>query len=631
MQFKNPELLYALFLLLIPILVHLFQLRRFQKEAFTNVEFLKNVVLQTRKSSELKKLLTLITRMLLLAAIVIAFAQPYFSKKADINVAAETVIYLDNSFSMEAKGSRGPLLKRSIQEIIESLDDETSLTVFTNDQTFYNVTRKTATNELLNLSYSSSRMDNNAAILKGYTLFSNENSSIKNLILISDFQEHNGPINPNEENINLNLVQVSPTNKSNVSVDTLYVSKATADNMDIKVRINASNQSNLENLSVSLYNGDLLLAKSAITDNNEAGFTLPPGIINGRITIDDSNLSFDNSLYFNINESAKIKVLSINEANDDYLNRIFTETEFNFESVPLVQLNYNDIGTQNLIILNELNNIPLPLVNSLDQFRNTGGLILIIPSSNISLNSYNQLFNFYSNISESSKNVTTINYAHPILNGVFEKQVSNFQYPKVNSFYTLPNGRDVLQFEDGKPFLSEQENTFAFSASLSNANSNFINSPLIVPILYNIGKQSLQLPELFYVIGKNNTYDVNTILKQDEILRLSKDDIEIIPQQRNLNNKVAISTDETPNISGTYTIVNGDENIKNVSYNYDRKESELSYMDLSNLTNVNLSTSVPQTITSIKNDTNVSELWKWFTIFALVLLIVEMLILKYLK
>ena len=188
-----------------------------------------------------------------------------------------------------------------------------------------------------------------------------------------------------------------------------------------------------------------------------------------------------------------------------------------------------------------------------------------------------------------------------------------------------------MQFEDGKPFLSEQENTFAFSASLSNANSNFINSPLIVPILYNIGKQSLQLPELFYVIGKNNTYDVNTILKQDEILRLSKDDIEIIPQQRNLNNKVAISTDETPNISGTYTIVNGDENIKNVSYNYDRKESELSYMDLSNLTNVNLSTSVPQTITSIKNDTNVSELWKWFTIFALVLLIVEMLILKYLK
>ena len=80
MQFKHPELLYALLLLVIPIIVHLFQLRRFQKEAFTNVEFLKNVVLQTRKSSQLKKWLALLTRMLMFAAIILAFAQPYFSK-----------------------------------------------------------------------------------------------------------------------------------------------------------------------------------------------------------------------------------------------------------------------------------------------------------------------------------------------------------------------------------------------------------------------------------------------------------------------------------------------------------------------------------------------------------------------
>ncbi|MCH7524070.1 MAG: BatA domain-containing protein, partial [Bacteroidetes bacterium] len=43
MQFKYPELLYALLLLLIPIIVHLFQLRKFQKVAFTNVQFLKQV------------------------------------------------------------------------------------------------------------------------------------------------------------------------------------------------------------------------------------------------------------------------------------------------------------------------------------------------------------------------------------------------------------------------------------------------------------------------------------------------------------------------------------------------------------------------------------------------------------
>ena len=80
MQFKHPELLYGLFLLLIPIIVHLFQLRKFQKEAFTNVAFLKQITLQTRKSAQIKKWLTLFTRMGILAAIVIAFAQPFTSK-----------------------------------------------------------------------------------------------------------------------------------------------------------------------------------------------------------------------------------------------------------------------------------------------------------------------------------------------------------------------------------------------------------------------------------------------------------------------------------------------------------------------------------------------------------------------
>ena len=98
MQFKHPELLWALLLLLIPIIIHLFQLRRFQKVAFTNVKFLKNVKLQTRKSSQIKKWLTLLTRMLLLACLVFAFAQPFITNSDTFNAKNETVIYLDNSF-----------------------------------------------------------------------------------------------------------------------------------------------------------------------------------------------------------------------------------------------------------------------------------------------------------------------------------------------------------------------------------------------------------------------------------------------------------------------------------------------------------------------------------------------------
>lgn len=106
MQFKNPELLYALLLLVIPIIVHLFQLRKFRKTPFTNLKFLKAVSIQTRKSSKIKKWLVLFSRLLALACIILAFAQPYFTTKENFKSETETVLYIDNSLSLQAKGSQ---------------------------------------------------------------------------------------------------------------------------------------------------------------------------------------------------------------------------------------------------------------------------------------------------------------------------------------------------------------------------------------------------------------------------------------------------------------------------------------------------------------------------------------------
>lgn len=106
MQFKHPEILYALLLLSIPIIVHLFQLQRFVKVPFTNVAFLKNIEKQTRKSARLKKWLVLFSRLLTLSCIILAFSQPYFSESAT-QQNTNVTIYLDNSFSMQAKAKKG--------------------------------------------------------------------------------------------------------------------------------------------------------------------------------------------------------------------------------------------------------------------------------------------------------------------------------------------------------------------------------------------------------------------------------------------------------------------------------------------------------------------------------------------
>ena len=638
MQFKHPELLYALLLLLIPIIIHLFQLRRFQKVPFTNVQFLKSVTIQTRKSSQLKKWLILITRLLLFATIILAFAQPYFSKSNNSNLKSETVIYLDNSFSMQAKGEKGELLRRSVKDIIDVLDGDSKVTIFTNDNIFKNATRKILNNELLNLEYSVNQLDYNAVVLKGKKLFDKTTASIKNLVLISDFQqkEKTFTVTP-DEFIKTTLVQQIPVNTNNISIDSLYISKTSIANFELTVVV--KNQTKIDDISISLFNDNNLIAKSSVGNktSGKTTFSLPNNVaINGKVTIEDASLQFDNAMFFNLNEQEKINVLTINSANDDFLKRVFTKDEFNYTKSAYNKLNYNIIEKQDLIILNELDNFPVSLINALKTFINNDGYCLIIPSINISLQSYNQLFNLYdtnsNTLRKKEKRITTINYSHPIFKGVFDKEISNFQYPKVNSFYEAQSANNtILQFEDSKPFLFQKGNIFVFSSALNKANSNFTNSPLIVPILYNIGRQSLQLPKLYYTIGRDNTFDVNVSLQQDEILKLKSNRIEIIPQQHTFSNKVTINTTETPNVAGIYSINNKEKAIKRISYNYDRIESNLNYINLSNIENVTVSNSIPQVFNTIKSNTNINELWKWFTIFALVLLVIEMLILKYFK
>ncbi|WP_298498460.1 BatA domain-containing protein [uncultured Algibacter sp.] len=641
MQFKHPEILYALFLLLIPIIVHLFQLRKFQKVAFTNVAFLKEAILQTRKSSQIKKWLILLTRMLLLAALVFAFAQPFTSKSNNFNIEKETVIYLDNSFSMQAKGNQGELLKRAIQDIISNVPENENISIFTNDDVFKNTTIKAIKNDLLKLEYSSNQLTTEAALLKSKTFFNQKSNTLKNIVLISDFQEDKQVFKTTKDTlINLNIVKLNPINKNNISIDSLYISETNPTALKLKVILKNSGIA-IENLPVSLYNNDNLIAKTSVAINQDAEttFSLPVNeTINGKITIEDSNLQFDNSLYFNINKAIKINVLSINGQDDDFLKRIYTNTEFNYNSTPINKLNYNLIDTQNLIILNELNSIPVALSSALNQLIKQDGTLILIPSKTIKNASYNQfLMNYncsFKNLITSNKRITTINYSHPLYNnGVFEKQVKNFQYPKVNSFYNVACSgfSSVLSFEDGKTFLGQRLNTYMFSSALNKDNSNFKNSPLIVPTLYNIAKQSFKIPQLYYTIGKENTFDVETKMQQDAVLSLVNNDLNMIPKQQYFNNKVVINTSEEPSGAGIYSITNKNSIVKNVSYNYNRNESKLAYRDLSALKHVTVSDSVTKIFDTIKSDTKVNALWKWFVIFALALLIIEMLILKFFK
>ena len=639
MYFRHPEFLYALFALIIPILIHLFQLRKFRKTDFTNVQLLKSVVIQTRKSSQLKKWLTLLARLLALASAIIAFAQPYVGFESPSDIKSETVIYLDNSFSMQAKGTKGPLLQRAVQEILSTVPEDERITLFTNTKTFRNVGKKDIQNDLLQLEYSANQLSYKAALLKSKKLLGDATDAHQRIVLISDFQQQDELLEISEDmELPVHLVQLKPISTQNVSIDSVSVDQTENNKLKLSVSIRNSGAA-LKNTAVSLYNEGVLVAKTSVNlpENGAAitSFQLEEDIqIRGRIALDDPNLRFDNTYYFSINRPKKIKVVSINSADDRFIKRIFTNDEFELIATSPDNLNYNDINAANLVILNEIEQIPLSLINALKSFHDIGGSICFIPSTGGNVSSYNEFFAgisvpLYNDKREDSKKITTINFSHPLYNGVFDKKVSNFQYPQVTSFFATVTGNPILSFENSDAFLYASGNNFIFTASINNKNSNFKNSPLIVPTFYKMGKNSLRLSRIYYKIGTVNSFEIPVILGEDGILTLQSQEETFIPKQQRLATKVAIITDQIPTKAGIYQVKEGENYIQDISYNYAASESNLQYFDLF-ATKYQVTNSVTDLFEQIEAETSTNELWKWFVIFALVFLIIEMLLLKYL-
>ncbi|MCH8329812.1 MAG: BatA domain-containing protein, partial [Bacteroidetes bacterium] len=138
MNFVYPEFLFALSAILIPIIIHLFNFRRYKTIYFTNVQFLKEVQQESTARSRLKHLLILASRILAIAFLVFAFSQPYIpADQTEKKQGPKAVsIYLDNSFSMGALAAEQSLLelaKKKAHEIIRGYKETDKFQLLTND------------------------------------------------------------------------------------------------------------------------------------------------------------------------------------------------------------------------------------------------------------------------------------------------------------------------------------------------------------------------------------------------------------------------------------------------------------------------------------------------------------------
>ncbi|CAM3877589.1 MULTISPECIES: vWA domain-containing protein [Flavobacterium] len=642
MQFKHPEILYFLFLLVIPILVHLFQLRRFKKQYFTNVKLLRQLQQDTRKSSTIKKWLLLATRLLLLALLIFAFAQPFFSAKEAKSKENELIILVDNSFSMQAKGSKGELLKRSIQELLESLPDTQNFSLLTNNEAFWDVDIKAIQPELQKLDYSALPFELDYLLTQVATKKPNTQ---KDYIIITDVVATNSKkIEDISKNNQVYFIHPKAENKNNISIENVQLSQILDAFYEIKIDLKSYGTTE-EAIPVAVYNNETLIAKSQVTfdkTDKELKINIPKTAFHGKVSLQDNSLQYDNDYYFSISEPKKQNAIVIGtDEKNKFINKILTEDDFVVTNTELAQLNYNKIDVQQTIILNEIAEIPQALATTLLSFYNKGGNIIVIPSQENSIQNLNSFykkfgsFQFISKI-ETEKQITKISFSHPLYKNVFEKKITNFQYPKVNqSFTTSGNGLPILQFEDNTNFVvaitNKIGNLYAFTAPINKENSNLQNSPLIVPTLFNMAQAKNTSKTNTYTIGNNETLVIDAILSKDEVVSITKKDNSFIPQQQIISSKVKLSFGDYPEISGNYDVMQAKNSIQQISFNYPRTESDLNNTNTTIFEKATTVNNVATVLNDLHTKRTDTALWKWFIIGTLLFLLIELLIQKFVK
>ena len=432
--------------------------------------------------------------------------------------------------------------------------------------------------------------------------------------------------------------------KKNISIDSVFIHQTLDDFYEIGIKLSTYGYNKIE-VPVALYDQQKLIAKTITKlDSKEKilYFTIPKKDFHGYASITDNGLEYDNTLFFSISKLEKINVISIGEMEKSlFLSRIYTNDEFNFSNSVIGLLDYNAIEKQDAIILNELDEIPQALETTLKSFVEKGGNLIVIPSAKNTLVNLNSFLKIFGNIQlklieNKDKLITKINFNHPLFSTVFENKITNFQYPKTyNSFEIESRNSGILLYDDQTTFLTSINKTvsmvYVFAAPINLANSNFQKSPLIVPVFYKMALNNTKKGINAIAIGVNNPFIIAANLSKEEILNVKNETESFVPIQQIFNSKVQLNFNDFPEQAGNFGIYKRNVLVQNISFNYDRTESDLEQNKADLVSDFKKIDSIEAVFNTIETNRTDDQVWKWFVIFALLFLAIEMAIIRFVK
>ncbi|MGD1842617.1 MAG: BatA domain-containing protein [Thermonemataceae bacterium] len=682
MSFVYPQFLWALFVVAIPILIHLFNFRRIKKVYFTNVRFLKAIKTETNAVRTLKELLILLMRVLFFTALVLAFAQPFLpSDNSQQGLQANSVvsIYLDNSYSMQNELDNKPYLNWAIEavtDLVNIFPQAASFQLITNDfenkEQFVNNASKIE-DRLTEMQFSNKHRTFDIIHNRQQSLLQRVKQVAQNqLFWFSDFQKSTaGAL----EKIALDsanqyyLVPIKTQDNQNVAIDSVWLSNPfIKENETNTINFMAHNYGTeaYEDLSFKLFIDYIQVSTATLsiaadgTTSGSFNFTVQgKGLKKCRITFEDYPIVFDNEYFFTVEVAPVIRILHLyEEQRHSYIQRVFdSEASFKATHYSTKNLDYSAIAASDLVVINEVDRLDGELKTQLQTFVKNGGSLAIFPPPQPDATSYTtflgglgirglQVVKSDSLQKTVAKTLQAPNIDQPFFKGIFEKIPTNLYMPYANaSLRWINTGFPLLQFKSGATFATENTvgrgHLYLFAAPLARTHSDFALNAIFVPIMYKIASLSKQQ-------GNRLAYtfqDKNIVLEVEEnpsgqIYELTKDELTFIPAQRQAGEQLFLELPQDALEAGYYTLTLEDKPVSTLAFNYGKEESAMAFYTeeelkelFGNRKHVHIYESLTDKafVSAFKEQNIGTPLWKYFVWAALFFVLAEIAIIRFFK
>lgn len=678
MEFSNPGMFFGFFALLIPVIIHLFNFRRYKTLYFSNIELLKTVQQQTSKTSSIKHLLVLFSRLLMISFLVLAFARPFIPlKNQHISGNASLVtVYLDNSRSMQAKGVESSVFEESkwlAADLINNLSKENQFLISENNflpSHSYPLSRQEALTAVSQISALGPHRTFSSVIEHQKGLPVSEQIENRVLYYFSDFQKSSIEMAEKVSDTSLNLVLVrnSPTGKKNLFIDSCWFTTPVIQAgfpAILKVRIYNAGDEAIRSLPVRLFIGEDQKAIQNVDIEAEKSIEISmqfllteSGSFQGKVSITDFPIVFDDEMFFSFSIAKNIRVLEITENTaNPYLQAIFeNDSLFTYQQMHPARMDYQAINGFNFIILNELTEITEALKRSILNYIRQGGNILLIPGYSQS-NVYQDItsnfgFRLNNSIDTVQSRVLSLDQTHGFWSDVFVKIPEKADFPIVYKHFSIQteiesNAHILMQLLNNDPLLMvssiEKGTIYTLTTPLDPKFTNLVQHNLFVPMIYKMCFFTKESESLYEIIGKTDSYNLRTSVIDDVPFRILSADrkFEFIPENRSNENGTKLLLHGSIPYPGQYILMRGDSLIRTISFNENRNESMPEYLNdeqlmkviqKRNFRSVNLIGNTHSEILDIMSiSENGFQLWKYCLFLVLFFMLFEVSIIRFWK